>query len=438
MLGERKPSAQGWQHPGKYDLCELFSPPRVSAAASARGLRGGWALDVDFIDPVTGSAWDLSEPRTQEKVWKMIRRDKPLVIGLSPECTLFSALQNLRKTDIPADDMAKAMACVRCCVDVAEFQISKERFFYFEHPLTASSWSMPELDKLRSRIEVEDVVLHMCSFGLTATDGDGEGLVKKPTRILTNMPSIASGLHQRCSGDHRHVHLLSGKAKAAAKYTDQFCGAIVQGIQVHIEYAGQVAEYGVFAVECGDLGNVEEEEVYIPFAFDESGWCQDDVRGGSLPMDLVREGRRTEIEGFAARRVYVLRPRYEAKSKGARVVGVRWVDTQKGDKVRCRLVCQDFNTDKGRNDEMFAATPPLLASRWLVSLVASQGSYGLGPTRLMALDFSKAFFIWKYETRSLHRASERGRAQGRRRLRGPATEEHVRAEGRTSDLAGRR
>ena len=123
MLGERKPTAKGWQHPGKYDLCELFSPPRVSAAASARGFRGGWALDVNFVDPVSGSAWDLSEPRAQEKVWKMIRRDKPLVIGLLPECTLFSALQNLWKTDIPADETATAMACVRFCVDVTDFRL---------------------------------------------------------------------------------------------------------------------------------------------------------------------------------------------------------------------------------------------------------------------------------------------------------------------------
>ena len=67
------------------------------------------------------------------------------------------------------------------------------------------------------------------------------------------------------------MHLLSGKAKAAAQYTDQFCAAIVHGIHVHIEYAGQVAEHGAFAVECGDLGNVEDEEEYIPFSFDGSG-----------------------------------------------------------------------------------------------------------------------------------------------------------------------
>ena len=90
---------------------------------------------------------------------------------------------------------------------------------------------------------------------------------------------------------------------------------------------------------------------------------------------------RKEAEGFANRRVCEVWPRYEATNRGAKVVGVRWVDTMKGEKVRLRLVCQDLNTDRGRNDEMFAATPPLLASRYLVSRMASQGQYQPGPQR---------------------------------------------------------
>ena len=105
----------------------------MSAAATARGLRGGWALDIGNVDPITGRAWDLSKLSEQETVMKLMRRDKPLVVGLSPECTLFSALLNLRKTDLPADEMARAMSCVRFCVEIAEYQISQGRFFYFEH-----------------------------------------------------------------------------------------------------------------------------------------------------------------------------------------------------------------------------------------------------------------------------------------------------------------
>ena len=127
--------------------------------ATSRGLRGGWSLDMNHIDPVTGSMWDLSEPRAQEMAFKLIRRDKPLLIGLSPECTLFSALQNLRKTEVPPEEMQKAIDCVLFCVKVAEYQISKGRYFDFEHPLSASSWTLAELDALRMSSVVGDVVL---------------------------------------------------------------------------------------------------------------------------------------------------------------------------------------------------------------------------------------------------------------------------------------
>ena len=46
---------------------------------------------------------------------------------------------------------------------------------------------------------------------------------------------------------------------------------------------------------------------------------------------------------------------------------------------------------------MFAPTPPLFASRWLVSHMASQGFHGPGCMRLMALDFSKAFLYGEME-----------------------------------------
>ena len=97
---------------------------------------------ISCIDPVTKSQWDLSEEVVQSKVWRMIRRDKPLVIRMSRECTLFSCLQHLRRTKIPEDEVERAMSCLRLCVEVATYQHSKGRFFYLEHPLTASSLRM--------------------------------------------------------------------------------------------------------------------------------------------------------------------------------------------------------------------------------------------------------------------------------------------------------
>ena len=78
-----------------------------------------------------------------------------------------------------------------------------------------------------------------------------------------------------------------------------------------------------------------------------------------------------------------------ALKKGGTIIGVRWVDMQKGSKVRSLLVCMDIRKGK-RTDDLFAPTPPLLASRWLVSMVAGQGKYGMKGKRLMCVNFTKA------------------------------------------------
>lgn len=233
MLGERKKGRNASSRKGKYDVCELFSQPRVCARARARGLRGGWSLDLNHADSITGGKWDLSLERDQEKAIRMIRREKPLVLGLSPCCRLFSTLQNLRKTPVEAGEWEKAVECIKFAVRVAEIQMNAGRYFYFEHPLSASSWNLEDLVRLR---EIESVMVHMCQFGLGSWDDLGWGLVKKATRVITNLPSLASSINRRCNQDHRHVQLISGKAKDAANYTEAFCDSIIDGILVYYDW----------------------------------------------------------------------------------------------------------------------------------------------------------------------------------------------------------
>ena len=66
MLGQRRPD-RIHTHPGKFEVYALFSPPRVSAAASAEGLRGGWSLDLECVDPITGAVWDLTDRGLRER-----------------------------------------------------------------------------------------------------------------------------------------------------------------------------------------------------------------------------------------------------------------------------------------------------------------------------------------------------------------------------------
>ena len=83
---------------------------------------------------------------------------------------------------------------------------------------------MPEITELMAHAEVGSVVLHMCTFGMTSTDEQGEAPVKKGTRLMSSSGEILKRVDRKCSNGsggtpHRHVHLIQGRAKAAQVYS---------------------------------------------------------------------------------------------------------------------------------------------------------------------------------------------------------------------------
>ncbi len=58
-----------------------------------------------------------------------------------------------------------------------------------------------------------------------------------------------------------------------------------------------------------------------------------------------------------------------------KIVGTRWVFVKKGDKVRRRLVAQELAGNDKRED-LYAGTPPLSATRYLLSDSVSRGRVG--------------------------------------------------------------
>ena len=80
------------------------------------------------------------------------------------------------------------------------------------------------------------------------------------------------------------------------------------------------------------------------------------------------------------------------RSEASKVIGTRWVYVDKGDQVRCRLVAQEFAGSDKRED-LYAGTPPLSATRYLLSNTASRcRRVSSFPSRkLMVLDIKRAF-----------------------------------------------
>ena len=261
--------------------------------------------------------------------------------------------------------------------------------FVFEHPATASSWEKMELKKLREEAGVFTVELDMCRFGLTSQDSQGTGLVRKTTRLLTNIACLKDMAGLRCCGGHRHVELVSGRAGPAAVYTDMFCKAILGAWDLERKGLAQ-------ALELANVGIEQQDDLCEPEPAVE-GVYWDDLKSQPLDPTLAKRARMEEIEVFKQRGVYDLIPRSQLPA-GKRIIGTRWVETDKGIgaevKVRSRLVAQEFARGK-TPDEFYAPTPPLLAMRWLLSEAASQGLRGphLGAeaVRCMVLDVKRAF-----------------------------------------------
>ena len=71
---------------------------------------------------------------------------------------------------------------VRFCIEVYRLQFQGRRLVVHEHPEKSRAWEMPEITELMDHTEVGSVVLHMCAFGMTSVDEQGEAPVKKGTR----------------------------------------------------------------------------------------------------------------------------------------------------------------------------------------------------------------------------------------------------------------
>ena len=185
-------------------MCEVFSVPRISDKAKELKLKGGWSLDCKAVCGVTGRKWDCLRPEDREWARKLVRRDKPKCLVLSPPCTLFSQLQHLSPNGLPwrrcPKEWKDALVMLEFAVELCEMQRDAGRGFLFEHPQTASSWGQVCLQRLAGKFDVFTATLDMCRFGMRARDKQGEGAVRKTTKLLTNVVEVPDAMSRRCEG----------------------------------------------------------------------------------------------------------------------------------------------------------------------------------------------------------------------------------------------
>ena len=158
-----------------------------------------------------------------------------------------------------------------------------------------------------------------------------------------------------------------------AKAVEQVAEARARGLRTLLQADSTTQIIGAELAE-------EEEET----GMDAQAW--DDVSGSVLNPAKVRRARLQELQYVRDKEVWRKIPRWQAKQQGIPIIATRWIDINKGDEVnenyRSRLVAKEFNMS--REMGLFAATPPLEALKFLLSIAATSGKSDGGPRAAVA------------------------------------------------------
>ena len=131
---------------------------------------------------------------------------------------------------------------------------------------------------------------------------------------------------------------VGGRAAAAAVYPPGLIVAIVRGLQAQREEdcrRGKVICPLSTAITQAASDNVAELD-----AIENAKVVRDEYSGEPLDAKLVKQGMHEELQYFQSKNVWKVVPR--SRAAGRRVIGTRWVCSNKGDadnpEIRCRLV----------------------------------------------------------------------------------------------------
>ena len=213
------------------DLAEVFSPPRVVPFANLYNLNG-FSMDL-----LTGT--DLQTLAGRMELDRALTRKRPLMVILSPPCTMYSSLNwSLNHSRLPShtwnERLRKADALLRTAMRVAAQQVSQGRYFVFEHPACAKSWSTDMVQTVFAMPGVRRATFDQCRYGLVGPSGQP---MRKRTSFLTNCSFVFTefdGKYCQCTGTHQRIigtELGEPLAAWAAHYPPRLCRALARCVR---------------------------------------------------------------------------------------------------------------------------------------------------------------------------------------------------------------
>ena len=140
---------------------------------------------------------------------------------------------------------------------VCRLQMTNNSYYLFEHPLTATSWQEPCIQRLLVLPGTFRITAHQCQHGMALPDPNNNGIVTpvlKPTAYMTNSPAMAQQLERHCDGSHQHVKLEGKLTRLAAIYPPKLCANIIAGHQKQklVDQQGCMPISSITGYQCWD------------------------------------------------------------------------------------------------------------------------------------------------------------------------------------------
>ena len=108
-------------------------------------------MDLTSCDE-TGKPWNFDLPEQREKCKRKLRSEKPWLLIGSPMCTAFSILQGLNRKRMGEAKWRAlwdhGMRHLLFAIELYDEQLAAGRYVLHEHPMSASSWHVPEMINL--------------------------------------------------------------------------------------------------------------------------------------------------------------------------------------------------------------------------------------------------------------------------------------------------
>ena len=261
------------------DLSEVYSPALFNESAAV-------AVELE-----TGCNLDTQSRRNESS--NELRTAKPKILIANPSRPLFLKLQNSnigKSNELESTENTVITArfhlifAVRECIE----QMHRGDHVIFEHPSNASSWNELCVQKLVAQPSVFRVEGPMCRWHLLSGES---GFMREPVSWLTNIPHLAPALEhwrENASGTEPDRDMQVKKGSASARYPVELVESFLRVVREDLRGSDEIPNVKAFAARPSAHEVCLEEEIFV-----------DNVRGGVLEEERVRQARREEVQLLA-------------------------------------------------------------------------------------------------------------------------------------------